>query len=664
MSSMVRTSFIAALLASVLSTSAPAGAQDVPDDPQEQDGLPQDSMLQQGHDWDAARASLVARTAGPMAAAIARWEQLTASRSFPFDSYASFLLSYPGFPDEDRLRASAELRLGMEFVPPERVLAFFDRFPPLTNNGRAQYAVALMQLRPTAAEPAARAAWAGGEMSDGAESLIRSSYGAVLSQAEQDARMDALLWQRNRPAAERQLGLASPARQPVFAARLSILQGGDGATGDPAALGDPGYLYNRSRALRSLGRGAEAASLLASSAPLSARPFDETLWVEELLVAARAGSARNAQQIASRIDEAFAPGSDISAKGFGLRDDYTSLMWLGGTKALWSLGDPAAAAPLFYRYGAAARTPQTRSKGFYWAGRAANQAGDRANGQRYLEMAAQYADKFYGQLALRDLGRPMPRLTGLPQGAPTAAERAAFNARPITAAVTEVARDAPWRTGIRFYRAIADQATTLGDHLLVAELAQTIGRRDLAVNLADAAAADGHPGFVELGFPTLNAPFGTDWTVVHAISRQESQFAQNALSHAGARGLMQLMPGTAREQAGMNGVVYMQAALIDDPDYNVRLGNAYFGRLMARYGSWPLAVAAYNAGPGNVNKWLAANGDPRTGSVAWIDWIERIPLTETRNYVTRVIENAVVYESLHPDKAPLGRARDVSEFLR
>ncbi|MGC1269640.1 MAG: lytic transglycosylase domain-containing protein, partial [Croceibacterium sp.] len=315
MSSMVRTSFIAALLASVLSTSVPAGAQDVTGNAQEQDGLPQDSMLQQGHDWDAARASLVARTAGPMAGAIARWEQLTASRSFPFDSYASFLLSYPGFPDEDRLRASAELRLGMEFVPPERVLAYFDRFPPLTNNGRAQYAVALMQLRPNAAEQPARAAWAGGEMSDGAESLIRSSYGAVLTQAEQDARMDALLWQRSRPAAERQLALASPARQSVFAARLSILQGGDGATGDPAAAGDPGYLYNRSRGLRSFGRGAEAASLLANSPALSRRPFDETLWVEELLVAARAGSARDAQRIASRVDEAFAPGADISAKG-------------------------------------------------------------------------------------------------------------------------------------------------------------------------------------------------------------------------------------------------------------------------------------------------------------------------------------------------------------
>ncbi|MEO0062072.1 MAG: hypothetical protein RLZZ08_632 [Pseudomonadota bacterium] len=665
MSSMVRTSTIAALLASVLSTSAPVGAQDsispqgiVPG------GAVQSPQTQSAQQWDNARATLVARAPGQMAGAIARWQQLTASRAFGFDSYASFLLSYPGFPDEDKLREVAELRLASEFVPPERVLAFFDRFPPLTNPGRAQFAVALMQLRPAQAEGMARAAWVSGEMTDAAESLIRTTYGSRLISAEQDGRMDALLWQRNRAAAERQFGYTSPARRAAFAARLAILQGGEGVTADSAAASDAGYLYNRSRELRTEGRGGEAVALLANRPPLSAPPFDKALWVDEQLAVARLAGARSAQLIASRIDETFAAGTDVAGESFKLRDNYTSLMWLGGSRALWELGDGTAAAPLFYRYGTAARTPQTRSKGFYWAGHAAAIAGDPQGAHRYYEMAAQYPDRFYGQLALRALGRPMPSLAAQPQGAPTAAERAAFYARPITAAVTEVARDAPWHVGIRFYRAIADQAQTLSDHLLVAELAQSIGRRDLAVNLSDAAAAEGHPGFTAIGFPTLNAPAGTDWTVVHAISRQESQFAQNALSHAGARGLMQLMPGTAREQAGKNGVAFLQASLIDDPDYNLRLGDAYFERIYARYGSYPLAIAAYNAGPGNVNKWLAAYGDPRTGAISWVDWIEKIPLSETKNYITRVLENAVVYEALNPDHAPMGKARELGEFLR
>jgi soluble lytic murein transglycosylase len=259
----------------------------------------------------------------------------------------------------------------------------------------------------------------------------------------------------------------------------------------------------------------------------------------------------------------------------------------------------------------------------------------------------------------------LPPLHGQPAGAPTEAERQAFVNAPLTTAVAEVARDAPWATGIRFYREIANQATSLGEHLLVAELARQIGRRDLAVILADAAGADGHQGFTALGYPTLQTPPGTNWTLVHAIARQESQFAQNAISHAGARGLMQLMPATAREEAGKAGMQYMQASLIDDAGYNMRLGSNHIERLLVRYnGSVPLAVAAYNAGPGNVNKWLRENGDPRTGAISWIDWIEKIGFFETKNYVQRVLENAVVYESLHPDKTPYGTPRQVSAFLR
>ena len=128
---------------------------------------------------------------------------------------------------------------------------------------------------------------------------------------------------------------------------------------------------------------------------------------------------------------------------------------------------------------------------------------------------------------------------------------------------------------------------------------------------------------------------------------------------------MQLMPATAQEEAGKAGIRYMSASLIDDAGYNMQLGSNHIERLLARYnGSYPLAFAAYNAGPGNVNKWLAANGDPRTGAVSWIDWIERIPFFETKNYVQRLVENAVVYEHLYPEQTAYGRARGVEDFLR
>ena len=127
---------------------------------------------------------------------------------------------------------------------------------------------------------------------------------------------------------------------------------------------------------------------------------------------------------------------------------------------------------------------------------------------------------------------------------------------------------------------------------------------------------------------------------------------------------MQLMPATAGEQAGKLGLAYSSSALIEDAGFNLQVGGAYFQRLLGYYGgSYPLAVAAYNAGAGNVNKWLRANGDPRSGAVDWIDWIERIPLSETRNYVQRVLENAVVYEAMYPDKASYNGANPLSHFL-
>jgi soluble lytic murein transglycosylase len=454
-------------------------------------------------------------------------------------------------------------------------------------------------------------------------------------------------------------------RREVFAARLGILQGGSGATLAADALSDPGYLYNRSRKLRADGSAGAAVRLIVDSPPLAALPFDQTAWISELLALGRAANSIDTVRVAARADEAFAPGTDIAGLGYRLRDDYTSLMWLGGTNALWTNGNGSAAAPLFYRYGAAARTPQTRSKGFFWAGEAARRAGDVTGANRYYEMAAAYPDRFYGQIALQRLGRSLPSLAALPAATPTAQQRAAFLARPLTRAVAEVARDAAWSTGVRFYRAIADQATTAEEHVLVAELARDIGRRDLAVILSDAAGADGHNEFTRIGFPRLQTPPGTNWTMIHAVARQESQFAQNAISHAGARGLMQFMVATAREEARFAGVPFSANQLIDDPAYSMQLGSNHIERLLRTYnGSYPLAVAAYNAGPGNVNRWLRQNGDPRTGAIDWLQWIEKIEFFETKNYVQRVLENAAVYEQLYPEQANVGRARTVEDFLR
>ncbi|MEW9856298.1 lytic transglycosylase domain-containing protein [Novosphingobium sp. M1R2S20] len=626
------------------------------------------ALAQGGTDWDRARAAQMQSHDQATHQAVERWKTLVASDRAGFGAYASFLLTYPGYPQEEKLRGFAEKALGSESPDPGTLVAFFDRFPPLTSHAAGRYATALTYMRRADAPQKAVAAWRAGSLAPNDEATLLSFYRDRISAADHDARMDALLWQNETAQAERQISFVSAGQRPIFMERLSLLQGAaPGALGvsvDGRTLRDPGYIYNRSVQARKSGNLPGAISLLTTRPKLERPTPEPEKWVRELLTVARGAGAEPAVKIASSIDDGFAPGSDISKLSFRLRDDYTSLMWLGGTKALWELRDPRRAAPLFYRYGAAAQTPGTRSKGFYWAGRALAQAGDKAGADRYFEMAGQYAEYFYGQLSLERLGRPIPNLDVMPKSRPSNAERAAFMAEPLTRAVRDVARDGDWRTGVQFFREISDQARTESDYVLVAELAREIGRRDLGVILGQSAHTEGYAAFGRIAFPEMPVPPGTNWIMAHAITRQESQFAQNAISHAGARGLMQLMPGTAREQAGKLGIGYSLDALISDPTYNVRLGDSYFARMMDYYaGATPLAVGAYNAGPGNVNKWLRANGDPRTGAIDWIEWIERIPIYETKNYITRVLENAVVYQNIHPQRGYYRGQNPLSHLL-
>jgi soluble lytic murein transglycosylase len=625
------------------------------------------ARCQDGTEWDRARAQLMANQPTGMAQAIERWKLLTGNPNYSFNDYAGFMLAYPGFPEEAKLRVSAEKALENGYADPSRVVAFFDRFNPVGNPARAQYALALAALRRPQAEQVGIAAWRGGPMSDQAETALYAQVGYRLKPEDHSARIDALLWSGAADQAARWMPYAAPSDRQLLEARLSLAQGSDpasrGLVVPPEASGDPGYVYNLAQRYRSGRDTAGAAAILARRPKATKLPLDQRKWVALLLAAARGSGADTAVRIASSIDDGFAPGEDISRASFTIRDDYTSLMWLGGTKALWELRDSARAAPLFYRYGAAAKTPQTRSKGFYWAGRALAQGGNVTEANRYFELAARYGDHFYGMLALERLGRPLPSFAAMPQRVITPAQRSAFYAKPITLAAREVARGYVWQTTVRFFKELAEQAETEEDHLMVADLARSLGRRDLAVILGQAAEADGFLNFQQIAFPLIPAPQGSNWTMLHAITRQESQFAQNALSHAGARGLMQLMPGTAREQAGKMGMGYDLGRVTSDANYNMMLGDGYFRRLMNIYGSYPLAIAGYNAGPGNVNKFLRRNGDPRNGGIDWIDWLERIPLQETRNYVQRVLENAVMYEALNPARASYRGANPLSRFI-
>ncbi len=636
----IKSSMTARLLAGLaLTVAAPAAAQDLLSAPP-------------------TRSSVVSNSAG-LSSAVAEWNALRQSDALPFSSYANFLIAHPGWPNEAALRKSAERALQPDVASPTTVIAFFTRYPPVSAGSSLRLAEAYAATgQRDAASAAARRAWAGGALSSEDEARLMTRFGSVLGADDHDIRMDRLLWQRATTIAARHLPMTSPVRQPVYGTRLALLTKAPDAASKLAmaadrARGDTGLFADRITWLRMTGQEGTARMLLSAPRQLSVAPLDPAKWLEMLYATAKGASAQGQSQqaydIARQVDDAYPAGTAVRDRPIGERDTYTNLTWLAGTMALNRLNRPADAIGMFDRYARAARSPQTISKGLYWAGRAAQAAGRRDESTAFYQRAAGYFDQFYGQLATERLGAAIAIPSSTSTVEISGNERDAFNKREIVRVVEMLGQQGDWANQSLFVRTISMAATTDADHALALDLSRRISRPDLAVMIGRSAGINGYRDYIRAGFPTLPlaGEVTSNWTMIHAISRQESQFDRKIVSRAGARGTMQLMPGTARETAGFIGVGYSPSSL-DDPAYNIQLGSWYFGRLMDRYqGSYPLAVAAYNAGPGNVNKWLAANGDPRaSGDI--LGWIEAIPLTETRGYVQRVLENAVVYDLLNP----------------
>ncbi|MFN2260239.1 MAG: transglycosylase SLT domain-containing protein [Parasphingopyxis sp.] len=591
--------------------------------------------------------------------ALLQWRRLQQSDNLPFNDYARFLVSHPDWPGADRMRRIAEQQIDPQSYSPASLVAYFERNPPVTASGALRYAEALAASgRQDEANRWAREAWRKGAFrSDSAssdEALVLTRFGSALSTEDHDTRFDRLLWLGDTSAAGRVLSLTSPARRDANSARLRLALGSDSQAGG-AALADAGYVAARAAWLRNNNRSAEARQLLATHPALQTRPSEPEEWYEVLLTNARAAANDRqwsyAYQIASKVDDAFPAGTDISAQPLGVRDDYTSLVWLAGTTALWEQRQPAEAIGMFERYATAARTPQTRSKGFYWAGRSAEAAGRRDDANRYYEQAAEYYDYFYGQLAHERLRREL-RVPAASAPAISDTAQRAFYERDLVRAIRMLGQLGAWEHQSAFLRELSAQIRTDEEHQLAAHLAARVGRPDLAVMTHRSARVNGYDA-TSYGYPTVPLPEGSEpyFALVHAIMRQESQFDSRAVSHANARGLMQFIPSTAQEVSRQLGLPYSQSRLTSDPQYNIRLGTQYIRQLYGRYNNLVLAAAAYNAGGGNVNRWIRENGDPRQGNVDILQWIEEIPYYETKNYVQRVLENAVMYDLLHPSRA-------------
>ena len=583
------------------------------------------------------------------------WRTLRQSSGYAFANYASFLIANPDWPEEDKLRrwAEAAMRPGENAAT---ILNFYARKTPQSGNGWARLADAYAQYgRSAEALAAARRAWGEAHLSATDEQAIYARYGASFTRSDHDQRVDALLFAKKPSDAYRFIAMATPTRQAAFHARVGMLSNAaDAEARYQRVIGqvtsDAGLMMDRARFLRAQNYGVAARQLAARSHQFTYRPADVERFYEMLLIlATEAAAARDfgqAYNIARQLDDALAPGTDLASQPYAVRDNYTSLAWLAGRSAFDRLGNYSGAQAMFDRYSKGGKSLQVRTKGEYWAGRAADANRQRTAALAYYGRAATVPSLFYGQLALERLGRAVPAPPqAMPNFVTTPAQRSEFANRRLVQALRIVQQQGRANEQTLFVQALAKSLQDDSSRFMALDLSQQLRRPDLAVWVERMARNDGARFYYRQSYPNLPSASGDRLPIIHGISRQESSFDPYAVSHAGALGTMQLMRPTAREQAGKMGVAYDGNRLFDQ-SYNVMLGSAYFRRMLSNWnGSVPLAVASYNAGSGNVRKWVNGYGDPRSGTDI-VRWIEAIPFTETRGYVQRVIENSVVYDSI------------------
>lgn len=606
-------------------------------------------------DWVTA-AHFAAQVSDPVAADLVVWERLRQSEG-SWDEYQTFLADHPDWPGLARLRRAAE-----EVIPrdhdPASVRRFFEGNPPQTGTGSLRLAEALQaQGRTAEARAEVIRAWRDMSLAPHEEAELLKRYGGVLSGYHQD-RLDNLLWDGQSRAAERMLGLVSDAQARVAKARIGLqraVKGVDGLINSvPKSLSDdPGLAFDRFMWRVRKERWDEAEALL-----LERSGTVESLGRPESWSNRRRGFARRAM----RAGDANLAYLLASQHGLTAGEDYADLEWLSGYVALTYLKSPEQALTHFTSFQKAVDSPISLGRAGYWLGRTYEALGRGMEAVQAYKFGAGYQTSFYGQLAAERIDMTSDAsLTGKADF-PSWREAAFVRSGPIRAAL--LLNHAQEQQMMRwFFTHVAESLDQTG-LLQLAQMALDLDRPHVALGVAKEAAKRGIvlPGSYFPVTELATYSVDVDPEIAMSIARRESELNEAAVSPAGAQGLMQIMPGTARDMSRDLGMEYSKARLTSDWRYNARLGTAYLGSLLKRYdGSYLLAFAAYNAGPNRVTEWIAEYGDPRDSVIDKVNWVEHIPYRETRDYVMRVMESLHVYRARLSGRAqPVRITQDMS----
>lgn len=543
------------------------------------------------------------------------------------------------WPGQDAMRRNSESAMARENLNSSTIIAAFKNQKPASVTGAILLAKAYLTRGNTRqANKVIAPFWHKKKLSKATEKRILNQVGRALTRKDHRIRMHYMFYNDRTAAANR---VASLAQQSSLAkARTAVSKRRKDAGKKLAAVAasstrDPGYLFARIQYLRRAEHYETAGKLLAASPRNPAQLIDPDEWWVERRIISRAMIDRRNYQLAYKL------AAEHSAESRVLRAEAE---FHAGWYALRFLKNKARARKHFAKILKISGSPITQARGHYWLGRASNSI----QARKHYKQAAQYRGTYYGQLAALKLGNRGFRIH---HTRPTPSDRIRFKSRELVRAIERLERTkAAWRANA-IYRHLAKTLNSPGEIALLGVKAERKRNYSLALQIGKIGYRRGFsvesiawplgaiPSTVKLGT--------TSKALAYSIARQESAFNVGAVSPAKARGLLQLLPSTARKMARKKGIKYSLKRLTRDGGYNATLGAAYLSEQLSNFnGSYILTFVGYNAGPRRVHQWIEKYGDPRGKNLDFVvDWVERIPYTETRNYVQRVMENMQVYKS-------------------
>lgn len=624
-----------------------------------------------GSDAVAARADRDKLT-DPAGRRLVEWIALKAHNGEPTE-YMAFVEKNPDWPERALLVKRAEERLFTGGGSARSIKAFFKGAEPQTGAGLAALASAYLAEKDEAkARELARRAWSNYELSPTLETGFLERFGGLLSEDDHKRRLDRILVDQVRFSAERNeraaiarrvIAKLSEGERKKAEARLAIFLKAKLAGQLYAALPaesdgktDWGLAYQRVQHLRHSGSNEEAWALLKRAPTDPERITSPDDWWGERRAAAydalRAGKAQVAYDL-------------VREAGPLTVNPLKEQTFMAGWIAYRHLKKPAVALKHFEESRAAADGPLSKSRADYWAGRVLDSLGRGADAKARYKAAALEADTFHGQLSLHRLSGASEFRTILPD-MPTAADAKRFGEiSSVRAAV--IASKAGLDRNIQraIFGHLRNTLKTESEMVLLAHLAQALGDPQTSLRVGKTAIARNmnliiyaYPLHAFPSFTALRTP--PEAAMLLGIARQETEFNNTIVSTAGARGLLQVMPVTARHVCTDYKLKCDIPRLLTDNSYNATIASAYIGDRMAEFrGSYVLALAGYNAGPGRARQWIRQFGDPREPGIDPIDWIESIPIEETREYVKKVLSNIQVYRARLGETSPLRLEADL-----